>query len=83
MVNRYENRGKVQTNFFTKDGKKIVIDFSTHKIEDKWMIYDITIEGISMISSYRSQFNSIISKKSFAGLMKKLIEKEEELPDFF
>ena len=78
-----ENRGKVQTNFFTVNQKRIVIDFSMHKIDGTWKIYDVIIEGVSMVSNYRSQFNSIISKESFAGLMKKLTEKEEEIPDFF
>lgn len=79
----HENRGKVQTNFFTIDQKKVVIDFSMHKVGGVWRIYDVIIEGVSMVSNYRSQFNSIIAKESFAGLMKKLSEKEEEIPDFF
>ena len=78
-----KNRGKVQTNFFTVDQKKIVIDFSMRKEDGAWKIYDVIIEGVSMVSNYRSQFNSIIAKESFAGLMEKLNEKEEEIPDFF
>lgn len=78
-----KNRGKVQTNFFTLQEKKIIIDFSMKKIDGTWKVYDISVEGISMVSNYRSQFNSIIAKGSFEDLMEKLIEKEEEIPDFF
>lgn len=78
-----KNRGKVQTNFFTVEQKKIIVDFSMHKVDGRWRVYDVIIEGVSMVSNYRSQFNSIIAKESFDVLMKKLIEKEEEIPDFF
>jgi len=78
-----ENRGKVQTHFFTVDQKKIVIDFSMHRVNGTWKIYDVIIEGVSMVSNYRSQFNSIIAKESFEGLMEKLAEKEKDIPDFF
>jgi phospholipid transport system substrate-binding protein len=78
-----EDRGKVQTYFFTLDQKKIVIDFSMYKVDGTWKIYDVIVEGVSLISNYRSQFNSIISKESFAGLMEKLTEKEAEIPDLF
>lgn len=73
------NRAKVQTNFFTVDGKKVVIDFSMHKVDDLWRIYDIIIEGVSIVSNYRSQFNSIIAKSSFEELMVKLREKRAEI----
>lgn len=73
------NRGKVQTNFFTSENKKIVVDFSMHKVNDTWKVYDVIIEGISMVSNYRSQFNSIMSKGSFDELMEKLEEKESQI----
>jgi phospholipid transport system substrate-binding protein len=38
----------------------------------KWRIYDVVIEGISLVNNYRSQFNSILQKSSFADMMEKL-----------
>ncbi len=73
------NRGKVQTNFFTVDQKKIVIDFSMHKVAGMWKIYDVIIEGVSMVGNYRSQFNSLLSKGSFEDLLEKLMEKREAI----
>lgn len=41
----------------------------------KWLIYDILIEGISMVNNYRTQINNIIAKRSFKGLIK-ILEKK-------
>ena len=37
-----------------------------------WMVYDVTIEGVSLVSNYRSQFSRIISESSYAELVKRL-----------
>ncbi|MGE0268703.1 MAG: phospholipid-binding protein MlaC [Candidatus Omnitrophota bacterium] len=71
-------RSKVQTNF-VKGGKKIVVDFSMKKIDNVWKIYDITIETVSVLTNYRTQFNSILAKSSFDELMAKLRKKEIEV----
>lgn len=71
-------RGKVQTNFITSDQKKIVVDFSMRNDGTAWQVYDITIEGVSMVGNYRSQFNSILAKSPFEDLMEKLYKKRDE-----
>jgi phospholipid transport system substrate-binding protein len=73
-----ENRGKVQTNFITSNNKKVVVDFSMHYVQGAWKVYDITIEGVSMVGNYRNQFNAILAKSPFEDLMKKLYEKRDE-----
>jgi len=71
-------RGKVQTNFITSDQKKVVVNFSMRNFDGNWKVYDITIEGVSMVGSYRNQFNSILAKSSFDDLMDKLHKKRDE-----
>ncbi len=73
------NRSKVQTEFITKENKKISVDFSMYKTENNWKIYDVAIEGVSIIGNYRSQFNSILNNASFNDLIKKLKEKKGKL----
>ena len=41
----------------------------------RWLVYDILIEGISMVNNYRTQINNIIAKRSFNGLIK-ILEKK-------
>ncbi|MBI2037139.1 MAG: ABC transporter substrate-binding protein [Candidatus Liptonbacteria bacterium] len=49
--------------------------FRLHKTEQGWMVYDIIVEGISLLSNYRSQFHAIISKGSFDEVLERLREK--------
>jgi len=45
---------------------------------DEWKIYDLIIEGVSLIGNYRSQFNRILEKNSFEFLMDQLKKKNNE-----
>jgi len=44
----------------------------------KWWVYDIVVEGVSLVNNYRTQFSDIMAKSSFEGLMQKLREKSAE-----
>ena len=54
------------------------IDYKLHLVEDKWLIYDMVIDELSVARSNRSQFRREIRKSSFEGLMDKLKEKLSE-----
>jgi phospholipid transport system substrate-binding protein len=43
-----------------------------------WQVYDVVIEGVSLVNNYRTQFNNIISQESYEGLVKKLKLKLEQ-----
>ena len=47
--------------------------------ESGWMIYDVVIEGVSLVSNYRSQFRTILSQESYSGLVQRLRAKVREL----
>jgi len=53
----------------------IPISYKLYMARDRWRIYDVVIEGVSLVQNYRSQFNSIIMKEHYAGLVKRLDEK--------
>lgn len=44
--------------------------------DGQWVVYDIAVEGVSLVSSYRSQFNSILRNSSFASLLERLRSRE-------
>jgi len=48
-----------------------------HKAGD-WKVYDIVIEGISLVNNYRTQFNTIITKDSYTGLVKQMRLKRDQ-----
>lgn len=43
-----------------------------------WKVYDVTIEGVGLVANYRSQFNEILARESFEGLIKRLRSKQDE-----
>ena len=44
----------------------------------KWLVYDVVIEGVSLVSNYRSRSNKIIKSQGYNELVKKLRTKSEE-----
>ena len=60
---------------FTSEGKDYSINFKLWKSKKGWKIYDVEIEGVSIIRTYRSQFHGVLSK----GTVKDLFEKLEIL----
>lgn len=58
-------------------GRKIdtPIDFRLIHRAHEWRVYDVVIDGASIVSNYRSQFTSIIRDVSYAGLVKKMRQK--------
>lgn len=75
------DRAFVRTRIINKAGKEISVDYRLIKKGDKWRVYDVIIEGVSMIKNYRVQFYSIIRQSSYDELVKRLRKKQVILPD--
>ena len=73
-----ENQASVQTKIVTKAGTEIPIEYRMLKKGSRWLVYDVVIEGVSLISNYRTQFNKIIQTSSYQELVKKMKTKQEE-----
>ena len=73
------DQAKVLTKIMTKQGSEIPIEYRMHKKADRWLVYDVMIEGVSLVSNYRTQFNKIIQTSSYQELVKKMKSKQEEL----
>ena len=63
---------EVKTRVVTRKGQEHPVDYRMLGDGGKWRIYDVVIEGISLVNNYRSQFNSILQKSSFAEMMERL-----------
>jgi phospholipid transport system substrate-binding protein len=68
----------VRSKLVTKQATEIPIEYRTLRKGDRWLVYDVVVEGISMVSSYRTQFNKIIQTSSFTELVNKMKSKQEE-----
>ena len=69
----------VRTKLITKSNTEIPIDYRMQKEGDRWRAYDVLIEGVSLVSNYRTQFNRIIQQSGYGELLNKLKAKQEEL----
>jgi phospholipid transport system substrate-binding protein len=72
------NQATVRTRIVTTSGTEIPVDYRLHRIGERWLVYDVTIEGVSLVANYRAQFNRIIRTSSFSGLVAKLAAKKDE-----
>lgn len=67
---------QVRSRITTDRRVEISIDYRLLDTGTRWVVYDVVLDGVSLVSNYRSQFNSIIRTSSFAGLVAKLQNKE-------
>ena len=67
--------GKVTSVFNKSNGTQISVEYRIMKKGGSWRVYDLYIEGVSLVTNYRSQFNSIITGSSYEDLVMRLKEK--------
>ena len=70
-----KGRAEVQSYLQTSDGKKIPLFYRLTNKSGNWRVYDVIIEGVSMVKNYRTQFRDILSKNSPEKLLEILREK--------
>jgi phospholipid transport system substrate-binding protein len=68
----------VHTKLVTKGGSEIPVDYRMLRRGDRWLVYDVVIEGISLIANYRAQFNKIITTASYQELVRRMKTKQDE-----
>ncbi len=68
----------VSTKIITKNGTEVPIDYRLFRRGDRWMVYDVNIEGISLVSNYRTQFNKIIQSNGYNTLVDRMKAKQTE-----
>ena len=69
----------VKTRFTTKQGTEFPIDYRMLRRGDRWLTYDVLIEGVSLVANYRVQFAKIIQASSYADLVARMRNGESEL----
>lgn len=60
-------------------GQPIAIDYGMEKTDTGWKVYNVKIEGISLVENYRNTFNSEVQRNGVDGLIKSLAEKNKML----
>jgi len=66
------DQAMVRTKIVTKQNQEVPIDYRMSRQGDRWRVYDVLVEKISLVANYRTQFDGIIKASSYEELVKKL-----------
>lgn len=74
----HEDRVTVRSQVLRPDGPKVPVEYSLRYHDGRWQVYDITVDGISLVTTYRSSFADIVTREGIAGLIEHLERKNAE-----
>ncbi len=67
----------VKTLILQSGGQPVKVDYSLEMFAEEWKVIDVTIEDVSIVTSYRSQFDETIKKDGMDSLIQKLVDKNK------
>ncbi len=70
---------EVRSRIITPSQDDFSLDYRLMNENGKWMVYDVVIEGVSLVSNYRAQFDRIVSENGYGELLKKLENRSKEI----
>lgn len=70
----------VRTQFVRAGAPPLPIDFQMHQVDGTWKVYDITVEGVSLVLTYRSEFDAVVRQHGIGGLIERLSQKNTPAP---
>lgn len=77
VAERIKGKRAQVTTLTPYEGTKIPIHYIMQRELDKWMVYDINIEGVSLVRNYREQFRAILQTQQYEGLIKTIEDKNK------
>lgn len=69
----------VRTKIETRTDREFPVDYRMHRNGTRWLVYDVVVEGVSLVANYRTQFNTIIQTSSYAELVRRIRARLAEL----
>lgn len=68
----------VKTEILQPGGPAVPVDYALQKRDDEWKVYDVVIEGVSLVTNYRGQFANEIKQNGMDGLIQRLADKNKQ-----
>jgi len=65
----------VRNQYIRPGQQPVELDYAMRKTPDGWKIYDIVVEGVSLVITYRSEFDAVVKQDGIDGLIKRLAQK--------
>ncbi len=72
------DRARIRARVIQSDGPEIVVQYSARYRDGEWSVYDVTVDGVSLVTNYRSTFSSQIREDGIDGLLRALREKNAD-----
>jgi phospholipid transport system substrate-binding protein len=72
------DHAKVRASIVTRQSTEVPVEARMIRRGDRWLIYDIAVENVSLIANYRSQFDRIIRTSSYQELVRRLKERKAD-----
>lgn len=74
------NFAEVDTRIFSQVREQpFLVTYRLHQVAGRWLLYDVVVENVSMVSNYRNQFHRIISRSSYEELVAAMKRKLAQL----
>lgn len=73
------DRVEISSSVTMKDGKKVPVAYRMMKKDSAWRVYDVIIEGVSLVKTYRTQFQDILHNGNADALIQRVNQKVKEL----
>ena len=70
----------VRNRYLRPGATPVAIEYQMHKTAQGWKIYDIVVEGVSLVITYRSEFDAVVKQDGIEGLIRRLAEKNTPPP---
>jgi phospholipid transport system substrate-binding protein len=68
----------VRSKITTDRRSELTLDYRLHLRDGRWRVYDLQLDGVSFVSTYRSQFDRIIQAESYSALLERMRKKSFE-----
>ena len=75
QMNPGDTRTTVRNEYLRPGQTPILVVYSMRKVSEGWKIYDVSFQGVSLVTAYRSEFDVILKQEGIDGLIKRLTEK--------
>jgi phospholipid transport system substrate-binding protein len=72
-----DTRATVRTEIKRSDGTKVAVSYSMHKVNDTWKAWDVVIDGISYVKSYRDDYGAEVQAKGLDAVITRLEQKAQ------
>ena len=67
-----DRQAVVRTSVTARDGSDVPMNYAMSRIGERWKVYDVVINGVSLVENYRAQFARVLQTSSYAELMERL-----------